>query len=102
MTCYLFIYNVNALTQIDEWLEYAPILSSGSAFENACSYVDKYLERCTFLVGHSLSLADVAVWSGLAGNLFNKENKFFYFPISFSSYRWFIVFIIFFCITSLS
>ncbi|XP_022969395.1 glutamate--tRNA ligase, cytoplasmic [Cucurbita maxima] len=62
-------YGQNAYesSQIDEWLEYAPILSSGSAFESACSYVDKYLERCTFLVGHSLSVADVAVWSGLAG-----------------------------------
>lgn len=57
--------------QIDEWLEYAPVFSSGSAFEHACNYVDKYLERCTFLVGHSLSLADIAIWSGLVGNFFN-------------------------------
>lgn len=64
--------HINAwiLTQIDEWLEYAPVLSSGSTFENACSYVDKYLKKRTFLVSHSLSLADVAIWSGLAGNCF--------------------------------
>ncbi|PON69554.1 Glutamyl-tRNA synthetase, archaeal/eukaryotic cytosolic [Parasponia andersonii] len=53
--------------QIDEWLEYASILSSGSAFETACKYVDSYLEGRTFLVGNFLSIADIAIWSGLAG-----------------------------------
>ncbi|CAN4108317.1 unnamed protein product [Withania somnifera] len=54
-------------SQIDEWLEYAPIFASGSQFEEACGYVDGYLLQRTFLVGHSLSIADIAVWSGLAG-----------------------------------
>ncbi|KAJ4833216.1 hypothetical protein Tsubulata_051203, partial [Turnera subulata] len=54
-------------SQIDEWLDYAPILSSGSEFENACKYIDSFLEKRTFLVGHSLSIADIAIWSGLAG-----------------------------------
>ncbi|KAH0727004.1 hypothetical protein KY284_002869 [Solanum tuberosum] len=54
-------------SQIDEWLEYAPIFASGSQFEEACGYVDGYLLQHTFLVGHSLSIADIAVWSGLAG-----------------------------------
>lgn len=54
--------------QIDEWLEYACIFSSGSKFETACGYVDDYLLRRTFLVGYSLSIADIAIWSGLAGN----------------------------------
>lgn len=53
--------------QIDEWLDYAPIFSSGSEYEGACKYVDGYLLQRTFLVGHSLSIADVAVWSYLAG-----------------------------------
>ncbi|XP_059313402.1 glutamate--tRNA ligase, cytoplasmic [Lycium ferocissimum] len=53
--------------QIDEWLDYAPIFASGSQFEEACGYVDGYLLQRTFLVGHSLSIADIAVWSGLAG-----------------------------------
>ncbi|KAK4282668.1 hypothetical protein QN277_014015 [Acacia crassicarpa] len=62
-------YGKNALEsgQIDEWLEHAPIFSSGSTFENACKYVDEYMEKRTFLVGHSLSVADIAIWSGLAG-----------------------------------
>lgn len=53
--------------QIDEWLEYAPIFSSGSEYEGACKYVDGYLLHRTFLVGHSLSIADIAIWSYLAG-----------------------------------
>nr|XP_010941452.1 glutamate--tRNA ligase, cytoplasmic [Elaeis guineensis] len=53
--------------QIDEWLDYAPIFLSGSEFEGACSDVDGYLSLRTFLVGYSLSIADIAVWSGLAG-----------------------------------
>lgn len=62
-------YGKDALdsAQIDEWLEYAPIFSSGSQFESACMYVDSYLALRTFLVGYSLSIADIAIWSGLAG-----------------------------------
>ncbi|KAJ0800642.1 putative glutamate--tRNA ligase [Helianthus annuus] len=53
--------------QIDEWLEYAPIFSIGSEYEGACKYVDSYLLHHTFLVGQSLSVADIVVWSYLAG-----------------------------------
>ncbi|KZV51538.1 putative glutamate--tRNA ligase, cytoplasmic-like [Dorcoceras hygrometricum] len=53
--------------QIDEWLDYAPIFGSGSDFEGACSSVDEYLLEHTFVVGNSLSIADVAIWAGLAG-----------------------------------
>lgn len=55
--------------QIDEWLEYAPTFSTGSEFENACCYVDGILLQRTFLVGYSLSIADIAIWSGLAGEV---------------------------------
>ncbi|KAG2244428.1 hypothetical protein Bca52824_093705 [Brassica carinata] len=44
------------------------LFSSGSEFENACTRVDKYLESANFLVGHSLSIADVAIWSALTGS----------------------------------
>ncbi|KAB1214585.1 putative glutamate--tRNA ligase, cytoplasmic [Morella rubra] len=53
--------------QIDEWLEYAPAFSSGSSFESACRYVDNFLQCSTFLVGNCLSIADLAIWSALAG-----------------------------------
>eukprot|EP00262_Sarcandra_glabra_P015549 TRINITY_DN4809_c0_g1_i1.p1 TRINITY_DN4809_c0_g1~~TRINITY_DN4809_c0_g1_i1.p1 ORF type:complete len:740 (+),score=121.83 TRINITY_DN4809_c0_g1_i1:93-2312(+) len=63
-------YGLDALesAQIDEWLEYAPIFSSGSEFETACGHVEGYLLLRTFLVGYSLSIADIAIWSGLAGS----------------------------------
>uniref|UniRef100_A0A0C9RN52 glutamate--tRNA ligase n=1 Tax=Wollemia nobilis TaxID=56998 RepID=A0A0C9RN52_9CONI len=62
-------YNRDALSiaQIDEWLEYAPIFSSGAEFEGACAYVDDHLSLRTFLVGYNLSVADIAIWSGIAG-----------------------------------
>ncbi|OVA19225.1 Glutamyl/glutaminyl-tRNA synthetase [Macleaya cordata] len=63
-------YGQNALesAQIDEWLEHSPVFSLGSEFENACKYVDSYLSLRTFLVGHTFSLADIVIWSGLAGS----------------------------------
>lgn len=57
-------------SQIDEWLEYAPVFSSGSSFESACRYVDNFLQCSTFLVGNCLSIADLAIWSALAGRSF--------------------------------
>ncbi|XP_061370992.1 glutamate--tRNA ligase, cytoplasmic [Gastrolobium bilobum] len=62
-------YGQNAFEsgQIDEWLEYASVLSSGPAFESGCKYIDEYLVKRTFFVGHSLSIADLAIWAGLAG-----------------------------------
>ncbi|CAN1190672.1 Glutamate--tRNA ligase, cytoplasmic [Linum perenne] len=62
----LYGQNLFESGQIDEWLEYAPVLSLGSEFENACKFVDSYLAKRTYLVAHSLSIADMAVWSGLA------------------------------------
>lgn len=63
------LYGENAIqaAQIDEWLEYAPVLSQGAAFENACKHLDDYLGSRTFFVDHSFSIADIAIWSGLAG-----------------------------------
>nr|AFK45146.1 unknown [Lotus japonicus] len=63
-------YGQNAFEtgQIDEWLEYAPVLSSGPAFENGCKYIDGYLEKRSLIVGYSLSIADLAIWAGLAGS----------------------------------
>ena len=58
------------LFQIDEWMEYATVFLAGAEFEKSCTYVDNYLSLRTFLVGYSLSIADIAVWSGLAGMLF--------------------------------
>ncbi|KAM0905670.1 hypothetical protein ACQ4PT_017259 [Festuca glaucescens] len=52
---------------VDQWLEYAPLILSGSEFEAACSFLDGYLASRTFLVGYGLSIADIVVWSNLTG-----------------------------------
>ncbi|KAJ1283293.1 hypothetical protein BS78_03G117300 [Paspalum vaginatum] len=52
---------------VDQWLEYAPVILSGSEFEASCSFIDRYLACRTLLVGYSLSVADIAVWSNIAG-----------------------------------
>ncbi|WOL03223.1 glutamate--tRNA ligase, cytoplasmic [Canna indica] len=53
--------------QIVKWLEFSSIFVSGSEFENACLHVDRHLTFCTLLVGYNLSIADIAIWSALAG-----------------------------------
>ncbi|KAL9262634.1 Glutamate--tRNA ligase, cytoplasmic-like protein [Drosera capensis] len=53
--------------KIDEWVDYTQIFSSGSDFETACAYADSYLLKRTFLVAHDVSIADIALWSALAG-----------------------------------
>eukprot|EP00897_Mesotaenium_endlicherianum_P008593 jgi/Mesen1/7762/ME000408S06874 len=52
--------------QVDEWIEYAPILAVGAEFERTCAYINSYLTLRTFLVGCHLSIADILVWTGLA------------------------------------
>ncbi|GJV68957.1 putative ribonuclease H-like domain-containing protein [Tanacetum coccineum] len=49
-------------SQIDGWLDYAPIFSSSFEYEGACKLVYGYLLQHTFLVGQSLSFADIAIW----------------------------------------
>ncbi|KAF9669787.1 hypothetical protein SADUNF_Sadunf13G0000700 [Salix dunnii] len=61
-------WHYHVCLHIDRWLDYAPVLSVGTEFENACNFIDNYLESRPFLVEHSLSIADIAVWSSLAGN----------------------------------
>lgn len=54
--------------QVDEWIDYAPSLSVGSAFEKACTHIDIYLATRTFLVSNCLSIADIAILAGLASS----------------------------------
>lgn len=53
--------------QIDVLLDYLPVLDKGSEFEAGCSYLDTYLLTNTFLVGHSVTIADISLWAALAG-----------------------------------
>jgi hypothetical protein len=52
---------------VDEWLEVASQVVSGSTFEPLCASVNKFLALRTFLVGYAPTVADVALWGQLQG-----------------------------------
>ena len=52
--------------QVDQWLDYAPCLAAGPGLEAACSALNTYLALRSFLVGYSLTIADLACWGQLA------------------------------------
>lgn len=58
--------------QVDEWLAFSPLLAAGPGLADAAAAVNDYLALRTYLVGHRLTLADVAVWGQLTGGLPNK------------------------------
>ncbi|XP_031958908.1 bifunctional glutamate/proline--tRNA ligase isoform X3 [Corvus moneduloides] len=65
------LYGSNLLehTEIDHWLEFsAAKLSTASQFPSAVQELNHCLSLRTYLVGNSLSLADVCVWAVLKGN----------------------------------
>ncbi|KAJ7415904.1 Bifunctional glutamate/proline--tRNA ligase [Willisornis vidua] len=65
------LYGSNLLehTEIDHWLEFsATKLSTASQFLSAVQELNHCLSLRTYLVGNSLSLADLCVWAVLKGN----------------------------------
>ncbi|XP_067149150.1 bifunctional glutamate/proline--tRNA ligase isoform X3 [Apteryx mantelli] len=65
------LYGSNLLehTEIDHWLEFsASKLSTASLFLSAVQELNHCLSLRTYLVGNSLSLADLCVWAVLKGN----------------------------------
>lgn len=55
-------------SQIDHWLEFsATKLSSCDLFTSAINELSHCLSLRTYLVGNSLSLADLCVWATLKG-----------------------------------
>uniref|UniRef100_A0A4X2KTG4 Bifunctional glutamate/proline--tRNA ligase n=1 Tax=Vombatus ursinus TaxID=29139 RepID=A0A4X2KTG4_VOMUR len=65
------LYGCNLMehTEIDHWLEFsATKLSSCTLFTTAISELNHCLSLRTYLVGNSLSLADLCVWATLKGN----------------------------------
>uniref|UniRef100_A0A8B9PQL2 Bifunctional glutamate/proline--tRNA ligase n=1 Tax=Apteryx owenii TaxID=8824 RepID=A0A8B9PQL2_APTOW len=65
------LYGSNLLehTEIDHWLEFsASKLSTPSLFLSAVQELNHCLSLRTYLVGNSLSLADLCVWAVLKGN----------------------------------
>uniref|UniRef100_A0A8C7GVM7 Bifunctional glutamate/proline--tRNA ligase n=1 Tax=Oncorhynchus kisutch TaxID=8019 RepID=A0A8C7GVM7_ONCKI len=66
----LGLYGSNMLeqTEVDHWLEFSAQRVCGqSGLAAALGELDKALELRTFLVGHSLTLADICVWAALKG-----------------------------------
>ncbi|KXZ44656.1 hypothetical protein GPECTOR_64g150 [Gonium pectorale] len=64
------LYGADALQacQVDQWLETAAGIVSGAGLEAQCSALNDYLTLRTFLVGYSLTVADLAVWGQLQGS----------------------------------
>lgn len=57
------------LRQVDQWLDFAPQLVPGAGFTAPCEAANEALTLRTFLAGHSLTVADVAVWGQLKSAL---------------------------------
>jgi len=55
--------------QIDSWLEFGALsLSCQTEFKDALEYLNQALAPAAYLVGHSVSIADFAIWAVLHGN----------------------------------
>uniref|UniRef100_A0A671QTA4 Bifunctional glutamate/proline--tRNA ligase n=1 Tax=Sinocyclocheilus anshuiensis TaxID=1608454 RepID=A0A671QTA4_9TELE len=65
----LYGSNMMEQTEVDHWLEFsARRLCGQSDLSSALGDLDKALALRTFLVGHSVTLADLCVWAALKGN----------------------------------
>lgn len=55
---------------MDHWLEFSSLtLGCPADFSDALQYLDQVLGPITFLVGHSITIADLMVWGALRGRL---------------------------------
>ena len=70
------LYPSDAFAQasVEQWVDYAASETgglgaalAGMAFDDHIKFVDGFLLTRTYLVGHSLTLADVCLWGALAG-----------------------------------
>ncbi|XP_054468502.1 bifunctional glutamate/proline--tRNA ligase isoform X1 [Anoplopoma fimbria] len=67
----LGLYGANMMeqTEVDHWLEFsARSLCGQPALSKALGELDKALSLRTFLVGHTITLADLSVWAALKGH----------------------------------
>lgn len=59
---------ISFVLQVDHWLEFSVnSLENASDVNNALHLLNKSLAPVAFLVGHSMTLADFAVWGALKG-----------------------------------
>lgn len=57
---------IKFLAQVDHWLDQAAAVVSGGGFQGVCETLSGYLASRTFIVGHTLTIADLAVWGQLS------------------------------------
>jgi glutamyl-tRNA synthetase len=57
-------------SQVDQWIEFA-----STSIGNAINLVETHLSQRTFLVGKTLSLADIAVFAALSGVDVKGQNE---------------------------
>eukprot|EP00795_Rhopilema_esculentum_P013436 gene13436-4307_t len=56
-------------TEIDHWLDFSSAnLKNSNSVWTAVQYLDSVLAPSTYLVGHTFTIADFAVWGSLQGN----------------------------------
>uniref|UniRef100_A0A8C0WFE6 Bifunctional glutamate/proline--tRNA ligase n=1 Tax=Castor canadensis TaxID=51338 RepID=A0A8C0WFE6_CASCN len=68
-TAELYGANLMEHTEVDHWLEFsATKLSSCNLFTSAINELNHCLSLRTYLVGNSLTIADLCVWAALKGN----------------------------------
>ena len=70
---------------MDHWLEFTARLGCSTDFADAVSYLNQVLEPCTYLVGHAITIADMAVWGALRGRcLLNASPCYSSLPLTFA------------------
>jgi hypothetical protein len=57
-----------AKEEVFAWIERAKNFAPGGGFEAQCEGVERYLATRTYLVGHELTLADLAMWGEFTTN----------------------------------
>lgn len=69
--CFLFTLWYSVIFQVDHWLEFSVnnSLDNPNELNKALQCLNKSLAPVAFLVGHSVTLADFAVWGALKGLL---------------------------------
>uniref|UniRef100_A0A8C2AHW1 Glutamyl-prolyl-tRNA synthetase 1 n=1 Tax=Cyprinus carpio TaxID=7962 RepID=A0A8C2AHW1_CYPCA len=71
----LYGSNMMEQTEVDHWLEFsARHLCGQSDLSSALGDLDKALALRTFLVGHSVTLADLCIWAALKGQSFSYNS----------------------------
>lgn len=54
------------MAQVDHWLDQATAVVSGGGFQGVCETISVYLASRTHIVGHNLTVADLALWGQLS------------------------------------